>query len=64
MPVRLRLAQVLIEHEQRPSHALKMLKPLAGVDLGPKLAVTYTKLVDLATQKVEEGLIELDGQGW
>ena len=64
VPVRLRLAQVLIEHEQRPSHALKMLKPLAGVDLGPKLAVTYTKLVDLATQKVEEGLIELDGQGW
>jgi membrane associated rhomboid family serine protease len=64
VPVRLRLAQVLIEHEQRPSHALKILKPLAGVDLGPKLAVTYTKLVDLATQKVEEGLIELDGQGW
>jgi membrane associated rhomboid family serine protease len=64
VPVRLRLAQVLIEHEQRPSHALKILKPLASVELGPKLSGTYSKLVELATQKVEEGLIELDGQGW
>lgn len=58
--VRLKLAQILIQAENRPGKALDVLEKISAVTLPPKLESTRQKLVSLARAKLEEGELELE----
>ncbi len=63
IPIRLRLAKIFIERQQRPAQGLKLLKPLPA-NLGEKLNATRDRLKAKAQQMIDDGVIELDGQQW
>lgn len=63
IPIRLRLAQVLIEHQQRPSYGLRVLDPLPE-NLGLRFAPLRDSLTAKARQLIDDGVLELDGRGW
>jgi len=63
IPIRLRLAQVLIEHQQRPSYGLRVMEKLPA-SLGLKFAPLRDKLAAKARQLIDDGVLELEGQGW
>jgi membrane associated rhomboid family serine protease len=62
--VRLRLAQVLVKELQRPAHALKILDEIPDGALPPNLETAANQLRRQAEQMREEGVLELDGDGW
>jgi hypothetical protein len=58
--VLLKLAQILIQVENRPGKALDMLEKISAVTLPPKLESTRQKLMSLARTKLEDGELELE----
>jgi len=62
--VRLRLAQVLIKHQQRPAHALTVLDAIPAGTLPENLQSTARQLRRQAEQMREEGVLELEGEAW
>ncbi len=64
IPVRLRLAQVLIEQQQRPSYASRILADLPRTGLGEKEEKLRQAARTKSQKMIEDGVIELQGQAW
>ncbi len=62
--VRLKLAQVLVQHQQRPAHALTVLDAIPPAVLLPNLEAAARRLRRQAEQMREEGVLELEGEAW
>ena len=64
VPVRLRLAQTLVEQQQRPSYAMRVLSELPREGLGEKEEKLRTALEQKAQKLLDEGVMELEGRPW
>src|SRR4051794_18468564 len=62
--VRLKLAQVLIRDQQRPVQALRVLAGIAEGSLPTSLESARRRLEQAATRMRDEGVLELEGEGW
>jgi hypothetical protein len=62
--VRLRLAQILIQHENRPGRALSVLEKIPAGSLPPDLEKARRQLAAQAQKMYDEGEIEVDGEDW
>lgn len=62
--VRVRLAAILVEKQQRPMAALKTLQPIGPRELPDDLEKYRIKIEKRANQLLDEGVIELEGRGW
>jgi hypothetical protein len=60
----LRLAQTLIEQQQRPSYAVRILLELPREGLGEKEEKLRTALEQKAQKMIDEGVLELEGRPW
>lgn len=59
-PIRILAAGVLLGHHQRPHAALRMIEPLAGARLHPRLEARRRRIEEQARRLIESGVIELD----
>ena len=64
IPVRLRLAQILIEQQQRPSYAARVLEELPSTGLGAKETKLRSALEAKAQKLLDDGVLELEGRAW
>lgn len=64
IPARLRLAQILIEQQQRPSYAARVLGELPRENLGEKEEKLRTSLEAKAQKMIDDGVLELEGRAW
>ena len=64
VPVRLRLAQILIEHQQRPSYAARVLKELPSTGMGVNEMKLRSALEAKAQKLLDDGVLELEGRAW
>jgi hypothetical protein len=64
IPARLRLAQVLIEQQQRPTYASRILAEVPRQGLGEKEEKLRTALEQKAEKMISEGVLELEGRAW
>ncbi|HEY2250642.1 MAG TPA: hypothetical protein VGH74_06260 [Planctomycetaceae bacterium] len=64
VPVRLKLAKILIEQQQRPSYASRILAELPRDGLGEKEEKLRTSLTAKAQKMIDEGVLELEGRAW
>lgn len=62
--VRLRLAKILIDEQQRPRHALRILSKIPPDRLGEEMEKTRCKIEQAALTQIEEGVLELESGGW
>jgi len=62
--VRLRLAQVLIEQQQRPSYAARIMGELPAQGIGEKEEKLRTTLEAKAQKMIDDGVLELEGRAW
>ncbi len=62
--VRVRLAAILVEKQQRPMAALRILQPIGPKELPDDLERYRTKIEKRANQLLDEGVIELEGRAW
>jgi hypothetical protein len=58
--VRLRLAQILMIHQEQPSRALEVLGGLPAGSLTPDLEKNRAQLVRHAKKMIAEGVLEVD----
>ena len=63
-PLRLVLARVLIRDQQRPAHGARILSTVACDRLSRAMKDLHQQLIDEAAQMREEGVLELEGEGW
>jgi hypothetical protein len=64
VPVRLKLAKILIEQQQRPTYASRVLAELPGNGLGEKEEKLRTSLTEKAQKMIDDGVLELEGRAW
>jgi hypothetical protein len=64
VPVRLKLAKILIEQQQRPTYASRVLGELPREGLGEKEERLRTSLTQKAQQMIDDGVLELEGRAW
>ena len=62
--VRFVLASLLLKSQNRPQAALDQIGLIDTSDLSPKQAERVAALESLATEKANEGAIELRGRSW
>ena len=62
--VRLKLAQMLVREQERPAHALRVLEGFEGMKLQGAIESAYVQIKNEAEKMVEEGVLELEGEGW
>ena len=62
--VRLRLAQICVEHQRRPGKALSVLEKIPAGSLQGALEKTRRQLVAQAKKMQSEGELELEGDDW
>ena len=62
--VRLKLAQILIEVQQRPRYALRMLGELPVEPLKPHYEKLRQSLTRKAQRMIADGVLELSGRAW
>ena len=62
--LRLRLARILVEIQQRPNYALRVLAPIPDTPLPEALERLRTRLKKLAQDQIDDGVLELEGQSW
>jgi hypothetical protein len=60
--IRLKLAQLLLQKQERPARALRVLSSLADSSLPAPLESIRRQLVQLAEKMREEGVLELDDE--
>ncbi|MFO0958990.1 MAG: rhomboid family intramembrane serine protease [Isosphaeraceae bacterium] len=58
--IRLKLAQILIEKQERPARALRLLDQMATGELPPDLQKARRRLLAKAEAMIEEGVLELE----
>ena len=64
VPVRLKLAKILIEQQQRPTYASRILAELPNAGLGEKEEKLRTMLTEKAQKMIDDGVLELEGRAW
>ena len=64
VPVRLKLAKILIEQQQRPTYASRVLAELPREGLGEKEEKLRTSLAAKAQKMIDDGVLELEGRAW
>jgi hypothetical protein len=64
VPVRLRLAQILIEQQQRHSYAVRVLQGLPSTGMGIKESKLRSALESKAQKLLDDGVLELEGRAW
>ncbi|MSR56365.1 MAG: rhomboid family intramembrane serine protease [Planctomycetaceae bacterium] len=64
VPARLKLSQILIEHQQRPAYALRVLDELPDASSGDKYRKIRASLEQKARQMIDDGVLELQGRAW
>ncbi len=62
--VRLKLAKILIEQQQRPSYASRIMAELPLEGLSEKEEKLRTSLTAKAQQMIDDGVLELEGRAW
>jgi membrane associated rhomboid family serine protease len=62
--VRLKLAQVLVREQGRPTHALRVLAEIPPGSLPDALEKNRKQIAAEAERQVEEGVLELEGDAW
>ncbi len=62
--MRLKLAQICLQHQRRPSKALSVLEKIPAGSLQGALEKTRRQLVAHATKMQSEGELELEGDDW
>jgi len=63
-PARLKLAQILVERQQRPSYALRVLSELDDATLPEKHRPLKRALEKNAQKLIDDGVLELEGRAW
>lgn len=61
---RLKLAQLLIEHQQRPSYASRVLAELPAAGLSAPYQKLQKALERKAQAMIDDGVLELEGRAW
>lgn len=64
IPVRLKLAKILVEQQQRPTYAARILQELPPTRLGEKEEKMRTSLTQKAQKMIDDGVLELEGRAW
>jgi membrane associated rhomboid family serine protease len=62
--IRLKLAQILIRDQQRPTQALRILADLPESDLPADLVPIRRQLEAQANRLIKDGVLELEGENW
>jgi hypothetical protein len=62
--VRLKLAKILIEQQQRPTYASRVMQELPPSGLGEKEEKLRTSLTQKAQKMIDDGVLELEGRPW
>lgn len=62
--VRLRLAKILVEQQQRPTYATRILQEVPREGLEEQETRLRTKLEEKARQMIADGVLELEGRAW
>lgn len=62
--IRIQAAEVILQRQQRPSAALRMLEPLTGVKLRKELEQQRQRIAAAARQLIDAGVIEFDEAAW
>src|SRR5204862_457404 len=61
---RLKLAKILIEQQQRPTYASRILAELPRQGLAEKEEKLRTSLTAKAQKMIDDGVLELEGRAW
>lgn len=64
VPVRIKLAKILIEQQQRPTYASRILAELPREGLGEKEEKLRRSLTEKAQKMIDDGVLELEGRAW
>jgi hypothetical protein len=64
VPVRLRLAKVLVEEQKRPAYAMRILADVPRQGLGEKEEKLRTTVEQKAQKLIDDGVLELEGRAW
>jgi hypothetical protein len=64
IPVRLRLAKVLVEEQKRPAYAIRILAEVPRQGLGEKEEKLRTTVEQKAQKLIDDGVLELEGRAW
>src|SRR5690606_10784186 len=62
--VRLRLAKILVDDQQRPRHALLVLSQIPPNRLGSDMELIRKRIEEAAVAQIEDGVLELESGGW
>jgi len=62
--VRLQLARLLIEHDQRPAQALKVMERIRDSELDDRMRQVHKQLVAKARHMRDEGDVEVETEDW
>jgi hypothetical protein len=62
--VRLKLAEVLLVHDQRPAQARRVLAKLRGASLLPPQRARCRLLEKRAAARIREGVLEVQTEDW
>lgn len=62
--VRLKLAKILIEQQQRPTYASRVLNEVSATTLNEKEEKLRAALVQKAQKLIDDGVLELEGRPW
>jgi hypothetical protein len=62
--MRLKAAEVLIKHAQRPQQALRVLESIRERDLTDALAAAHAQLQKQAARLQQQGVIEFETEAW
>jgi hypothetical protein len=62
--IRVRAAGVILDRQQRPHAALRMLDPITNARLHPDLEKQRKRIVAAAQKLIDNGVIELDQAAW
>ena len=62
--LRLKLAAILVEVEERPSQVLRVLRHLPRHGLDERLSRRRERIESRAQQMIDDGVLELEGRGW
>jgi len=62
--VRLKLAKILVEQQQRPTYAARILQELPREGLSEKEEKLRVTLVEKSQKMIDDGVLELEGRPW
>jgi hypothetical protein len=64
VPMRLNLAAILVEVQQRPRHALRLLEEMPAAGDDERASRHRGRIETRAWNMIDDGVLELEGRGW